>query len=520
MMAGVEEDPRLPVPVNPYGVYAGLGWDVHYYLRDGRYYDALALADANEAIAGLLGDEGIKLMIRQGRAYALLALGRLNEALVVVEELAESRRPLGPRSSYAKCIADLAELLIKLGRIDEGLHWLARANAVLSLAPHNGIRYFSALTSVGDAAQAADLYELAHDCFRQAEASFAEDDLFTIAGQLQHAEMLVEWAMRLEQVGRIHEARMRYDRSVTMTTKQLSRHLESPLALALLALSLARTGRTDDALTLIDSALLPIRAARQDHEARLLHLAHSAVLRARGDLTGAFRELTAAEQLSEHSGHSLINGYELATLAAEMSPGPAARTMLAVLGQQVGYLWRQRLDRRMMLQQAGRRAELETANEHAEGAAASDALTGLGNRRTFDRRLAAVTSGTTLILIDVDKFKLINDTYSHSIGDQVLRTVAEILAAHCRAGESAVRFGGDEFAMFLQADLMAVTRIAGRIRQVIGDHDWQAVAPGLRVTLSIGAAAYDDDMTAEELMKRADHQLYEAKRLGRDRLAA
>jgi diguanylate cyclase len=516
----VEEDPRLPIPVNPYGVYAALGWEVHYFLRDGRYHEALALADENEAIAGILGDERIKLMIRQGRAYALLALGRLNEALVVVEELTESRRPLGPRSSYAKCIADLAELLIKLGRIDDGLHWLARANAVLGLAPHNGIRYYSALTSVGDAAQAADLYELAHECFRQAEASFAEDDLFNIAGQLQHAEMLIEWAMRLEQVGRNHEARMRYDRSVTMTAKQFDRHPDSPLALALLALGLARTDRPEEALTLIDSALLPIRAAGQDHEARLLHLARSAALHSQGDLSGAFRELTAAEGFSEHAAHSLINGYELASLAAEMSPGPAARTMLAVLEQQVGHLWRQRLDRRMMLQQASRRAELETANEHAEGAAASDALTGLGNRRTFDRRLAALTTGTALILIDVDRFKSINDNYSHSIGDEVLRTVAETLAIHCRAGEAAVRFGGDEFAMFLDADLPTAARIAERIRTVIADHDWDDVAPGLRVTLSMGAAAYDDGMTAEDLMKRADHQLYTAKRQGRNRLAA
>jgi diguanylate cyclase len=516
----VEDDPRLPVPVNPYGVYAGLGWDVHYYLRDGRYHEALALADENEAIAGLLGDESIKLMIRQGRAYALLALGRLNEALVVVEALAESRRPLGPRSSYAKCIADLAELLIKVGRIDDGLHWLARANAILGVTPHNGIRYYSALTSVGDAAYAADLYELAHECFRQAEASFAEDDLFNIAGQLQHAEMLIEWAMRLEQVGRDHEARTRYDRSVAMTGRQLLHHPDSPLALALHALGLARTGQTEEALKLIDGALLPVRAAGHDHEARLLHLAHSAALHAQGDLSGAFRELTAAEQFSEHAGHSLINGYELAALAAQMSPGAAARTMLTVLGQQVGHLWRQRLDRRMMLQQASRRAELETANEHAEGAAASDALTGLGNRRSFDRRLAALTGGTALILIDVDRFKTINDTYSHSIGDEVLRTVAEMLAAHCRAGEAAIRFGGDDFAMFLEADLPTAARVAERIRLVIADHDWDEVAPGLRVTLSMGAAAYDDGMTAEDLMKRADHQLYTAKRQGRNQLVA
>jgi diguanylate cyclase len=513
-------DTRLPVPVEPYGVFVALAREVHDRTMNGHHDEALVLADRAEAIAAILGDERAQLMIRQGRMYALLALGRLSEALVIGQTLAEDRQLVGPRASQAKALADLAELLIKLGRIDEGLHWLARATTALDLAPHDSLRYFSAICSVGDAAQAAELYELADDCARLAADALAVDELFRAAGRLQHAEMLLEWALRLEQVGRATEARLRLDRSVALMREHLKAHPDAPLATAMLALGLARTGRPDDAIVLIRRMLLPLRAAGQTHEVRLLHLAYGSALRALGDRAGAHREFTAAQELAGQTGQRLIIGYELADLAEERAPSEATRTMKATLREQVGHLWRQRLDRRLMLQQARRRAELELDRERAEGVAASDALTGLGNRRTFDRRLGELHGGTSLILIDVDKFKGINDAYSHGVGDGVLRGVAEVLRAHCREGEVAVRFGGDEFALFLLADLPAARRIAERIRRVVVRRDWDELVPGLRVTLSMGLAAYSEGMTGSELFDRADTQLYAAKRQGRNRLAA
>ncbi|WP_229715628.1 GGDEF domain-containing protein [Mangrovihabitans endophyticus] len=511
---------RLPVPVDPYGVFTDLGRGVHDRTMNGHHREALRLADEAEAVAAILGDRQVAMVARQGRMYALLALGRLNEALVIAHELAERRQGTGPRASAAKAQADLAELLIRLGRVDEGLHWLARATAALETTPRGSLRYFSALCSVGDAAQAADLYELADDCARQAADALAVDDLFRSAGQLQHAEMLLEWGLRLEQVGRADEAWLRLNRSVAILTAYRQRHPDTPLGAALLALGLARTGRAREALELVDRSLLPLREAGQIHEARLLHLAHGSALRHLGDLAGAHREFVAAEQLAEQTGQRLIIHHELATLAAARTPGEATTTMLAALQQQVSHLWRQRLDRRLMLQQARRRAELELAREMAEGVAASDALTGLGNRRTFDQRLGALRHGTALILVDVDRFKTINDTYSHGVGDGVLTAVAEILSSHCRRGETAVRFGGDEFALFLHADLTAATVIAQRIRRVVVRWNWNDLAPGLRVTLSMGAAVYTEGMTGADLFDRADHQLYAAKRQGRDRLVA
>jgi diguanylate cyclase (GGDEF)-like protein len=194
--------------------------------------------------------------------------------------------------------------------------------------------------------------------------------------------------------------------------------------------------------------------------------------------------------------------------------------MLDTVREQVAVLWRQRLDRRQMLQQARRRAELEADRDRAEDVAISDPLTGLGNRRVFDVRMGRVGCGTALILVDVDKFKDINDTFSHGVGDGVLRAVADVLRSHCRQGETAVRFGGDEFAIFLDADLVTAASIAFRIRAAVAGYDWDTLMPGLRVTLSIGAAAYTEGMKGPDLFDHADRQLYAAKRLGRDLVVA
>lgn len=192
-----------------------------------------------------------------------------------------------------------------------------------------------------------------------------------------------------------------------------------------------------------------MRAAGQQQEARLLHLAYALVLRGRGDLRAARRELLAGDELAAQLTQHLIFRYELAALVAQVSPDAGTQTMLATVVSQFELLWRLRLDRRTMLRQAGRRPELEAAQVSADLAASSDALTGLGNRRMFDRRINEMRGVGALLLIDVDKFKHINDTFPHRAGDRVLVELAAVLRAHCRHDGVAIRFGGDEFAMFL-----------------------------------------------------------------------
>jgi diguanylate cyclase (GGDEF)-like protein len=201
-------------------------------------------------------------------------------------------------------------------------------------------------------------------------------------------------------------------------------------------------------------------------------------------------------------------------------PGDATQAVLESLRSHVEALWQLRLDRRTMLRQAYRRVELEAARTTADLAAASDALTGLGNRRMFDHRIDEVTAGGSLLLIDVDHFKDINDRYSHGVGDRVLGEIAAVLRSHCRHDEVAIRFGGDEFAMFLSTGEDEASQIADRVRRVIQARDWNTIVPGLTVTLSMGLAECRAGEPGRDLYDRADARLYVAKRAGRNQLAA
>jgi diguanylate cyclase (GGDEF)-like protein len=299
---------------------------------------------------------------------------------------------------------------------------------------------------------------------------------------------------------------------------------DAPLATALYALGLVKTGAVDAALAVAADLVGPLRAhGGHEHEARLAHLAYGIALRCKGDLGGARREFLAAAELAPLSSQRLIFQYELAHLAALAEPGESAATLFAAVRAQARHLWQLRNERRSMLRQASRRVELEAARERADRAAAQDALTGLGNRRQFDRQLDRLGDGTAavvLLLVDVDRFKGINDRYSHGTGDRVLREVATVLRAHCRQDDVAVRLGGDEFALFLRCDLATAARVGARIRDVIAARDWNELALGLRVTLSMGVAQLADGMSGRDLYDLADRHLYAAKRGGRDRVAA
>ncbi|WP_328476512.1 GGDEF domain-containing protein [Actinoplanes sp. NBC_00393] len=152
--------------------------------------------------------------------------------------------------------------------------------------------------------------------------------------------------------------------------------------------------------------------------------------------------------------------------------------------------------------------------------AASDSLTGVANRRAFDERLArTVAAGTgqfALIMIDVDHFKTINDTWGHATGDRALRTVADALRAAAPAGDHLVaRLGGDEFAVLLQAGPLTALGYAEQARNlVLATEDLPSGPP----QLSIGIAVLPDHATtAEDLQRVADAALYQAKADGRGR---
>ncbi|WP_128255811.1 sensor domain-containing diguanylate cyclase [Falsirhodobacter deserti] len=154
-------------------------------------------------------------------------------------------------------------------------------------------------------------------------------------------------------------------------------------------------------------------------------------------------------------------------------------------------------------------------------AATRDALTGAMTRRNFEDQMADMVSGDrsgSLILLDVDHFKSINDTFGHPAGDEVLREVVGRLMACIRSGDCVGRVGGEEFALLLpEASANKATVMAERLRRAVMQ-DPLAALENQRITISLGVAERRDGETAEAWLKRADEALYEAKRTGRNQV--
>jgi diguanylate cyclase (GGDEF)-like protein len=159
-----------------------------------------------------------------------------------------------------------------------------------------------------------------------------------------------------------------------------------------------------------------------------------------------------------------------------------------------------------------------------ESQAMADPLTGLPNRRAFDRDLAHQAAWVrrsggplALLTVDLDHFKSINDTWGHAVGDRALQSVARAMREVIRDSDVVARLGGDEFVMLLRADTTGATRAAEAVRHRVAV---AADVPGGAPTLSIGIAVLPDNAdTIEGLLAASDAALYEAKVHGRNRTA-
>jgi len=170
-------------------------------------------------------------------------------------------------------------------------------------------------------------------------------------------------------------------------------------------------------------------------------------------------------------------------------------------------------------------AELKQHLEKSRAEAYHDALTGILNRRAFDeelRHLLEQGNPFCLIILDVDRFKKINDEFGHLFGDQVLKAIARRVEDGCKPPYQGFRIGGEEIAVLLPGTTMAVARqFAESLRRAVEKLIVMDRKTGQRfnsVTASFGVTAYQSGDGYAEIMRRADDQLYHAKDLGRNRV--
>ena len=276
-------------------------------------------------------------------------------------------------------------------------------------------------------------------------------------------------------------------------------------------------GQLDDALQTGEGALSWL-GDRVPQMRSLILSTLASTLRAAGRLDAAYDALARSAELEREAFRELSElqlRLERATLEAS-----AARQASAALAAKN----RQLAEAHTELEVRARK--LEELQGQLREQAERDWLTGLHNRRYLARELERVLSEPhggwfSFAVVDLDRFKSINDRFGHEIGDRVLIRVAALLCDVLRQSDIVVRSGGEEFIVLMpMTDVRAATASCKRIRERIREESWEHIAAGLAVTASVGVASTNDPGQLATLARSADQRLYEAKRSGRDRVVS
>jgi diguanylate cyclase (GGDEF)-like protein len=388
----------------------------------------------------------------------------------------------------------------------------------------------SAMICVALAYEGLNMWELGDELYTRAEAllPLCDDPILTPVIRINRAQTRFWWTAALIEVGRTGEAaQIAGDDARTsdvmtseiMTSENLPESWAQELRVNWLSQQvIAGPVRAED---LTDLARLAETLAPSSWLARTqihLALAHDNL---RGGRNGAARiEATRALLLVSSYGTTYQRSFALWTMQlVEQSEQPefgtAARTYADTLARQ---RWDERLGRLATFRELVNAARLRGEHAHLLRRTLEDPLTGLGNRRALDERLdylrATLGDGepVSMLVVDIDDFKRVNDIYGHEVGDRVLRRVGQSICAVLRPEDLAFRFGGDEFgAIMAGAPAEVVQSRADQICQLVCVDDWSEVGNDLLVTVSVGAASTVGIADIDALYARADSALYAAK---------
>jgi len=495
--------------------------------------EALNAVRSNEALARALGDELTAWRCRDILVTALAANGRHDDSVAVAEELMEHYLATGDAAARLQILGQIVTTRFARNEFERALDELTDGLVALAHLHDAQRATAAAFLTIANAASSAEMFELASAQLRRGQQLIGSvGDLFLIrmaaAGVARNE---TRWAARLELIGRPDEAAARYGEA---RRAALRAQRGDPLGhwprIGLLYEGFASTCLGDPELGRIrllealgtdaaplgaeDTLILRLGLARACTALGLTEEAREHLQSTYGVLDTTFsRQWQVAIVLQAAGVERAENGDH-----AGIGLAGHAAVLLA------NSLWEERERRLEAVMVRMQMLDLAEENQRVEQAATEDPLTGLGNRRKLDSALHELTvdatASTCLLFIDLDRFKWVNDTYSHAVGDDVLKIVAGILQRESRERDVVARYGGDEFVIMLRgASLKTGTRVGERIRRAIAAHPWARIAPGLDVRASVGVAEHGPGMTYTNLMAAADSAVYEAKQAGRDRVA-
>ncbi len=508
---------------------------------------ATARSRQAEALAEAVGDE-----LMRARATALLARvlhlrNEMAEALTVAlraadlgEEIADLVSAAEAHGVAARIYRDVGEMAAAL---EEGLKATQAADASRDL--NASLSALRAMTNIYAALQqwdtALEFSERYSETARLLGDS-AEESIAVATVAYVYAAMCSDAADRgeSERAQALGEQSVALSRTAMLMSRAAGNRLNENTSLGNLAEMLSDVGRPQEALDLLDSwkddpdldtgnmiahrrearGAILVGMGRFREAADLMALGVAEAPNRQYEISASRSLAMALEEVGDLRG-ALDTYKRLFTLVTEQISEQAQRAA-SVAAVRLATAQAQAQAAMLRLQATDLQRTNEDLNRHSEDLrrqALEDPLTGLPNRRRLDQLLASDLRSCSLILIDVDHFKWVNDAHSHLVGDAVLRELGSLLSGACRDDDTATRFGGEEFALVMTGTALdGVLTTAERVRATVQNHDWAALSPGLAVTASFGVALGTEAASSIELLALADRRLLKAKELGRNRV--
>jgi diguanylate cyclase (GGDEF)-like protein len=478
--------------------------------------DALAMLAGSQQLLPLLRDQGSSALLCEllrWTAYACAERGDFENALAHVTESLARAHELGDPRMVAIALNATGACLERMGDPWQGARMMREAAVLLGdaasdfelMISHNNqatiaLATFNLLRHSEQAEHQRECAEALRFAARQAlavrpHAQALGDAFFTALSDANRGEALLQLGEIDAAAGLLRAALQLSQQHGFAAVVWRTRCLLAELSLVL--------GQPLEALGELEAVLMETTDQAQTLLVLRLHFAAYRAAKLLGDSATALHHLERFQTLERHRG--------VTQLMAQ------ARFFVS------------RLELEQGLGAAGAAASAQPAAGLMAGdsdAAQLDPLTGLGNRRCFESRMPALVraaaqnpSALTLALIDLDRFKLINEEFGAAVGDQVLQVLAQMLRDNTRGSDLLLRWGGEEILVVLpETGPDRAFEVCERLRQSVEHYPWSQLAAGLDVTLSIGLAnapPYASDL----LVTRAESAMQRAKHLGRNRVA-
>lgn len=482
------------------------------HARQGRPTEAaMDVAEAERLLGpAIQEDPELEFELRRVKGRSAMFMAQETEALKLLLKNLELATAIGSDYMLGLAHSDVATVYGISGNVSRTLEHLQLGLRHTPEAESD--RYGALLNNLGNIYLKLNRIEEGLACFIRAQEAFAKD-----GNALQVAISRSNEARALTELGE-------YDRGIAVQSEAIelfdaggygsyvsashfkladTHHLAGNLADAekhyLLSIEIAhQPGNgtyTDDAHAAYGAFLL-----EQDRSLEAVEHYSKAVEVTKGRSANAnyathLENLIAAQEAAGQTGPALASLKELVAIRDAMDTEEASRGHATAIAE-----LEQSLEREVEIVRVTARALVEANKRLAEQSrelvelASTDHLTGLRNRRYFSQKLKRALRGTrqedalfSVIFMDVDMFKEINDTFGHEKGDLVLQAVSSVLTTSLRQGDTLARWGGEEFAVLLAgADRDNAHAIATKLVSNIGQFDWSQLAPGLRVTISAG----------------------------------